>query len=152
MVVVLDNSTTAMTGLQPHPGTGDTMMGDIAPKIDIAGVLRAVGVQHVEKCDPMQLEEAEAAVVRAADATARGVAALIFESPCIHVCPAGPQYVVDAEACQCKECIIKLGCPAILSVDGKAWIDNSLCHGCDLCLQVCRFDAIHRLSPAEAAA
>ena len=68
------------------------------------------------------------------------------------VCPAGPQYVVDAEACQCKECIIKLGCPAILSVDGKAWIDNTLCHGCDLCLQVCRFDAIHRLSPAEAAA
>jgi indolepyruvate ferredoxin oxidoreductase alpha subunit len=149
VVVVLDNSTTAMTGLQPHPGTGDTMMGELSPKIDIATVLRGIGVGHVEKCDPMKLDEAEAAVVRAVEATAHGVAALIFESPCIHVCPPGEAYVVDAEACKCKECIIKLGCPAILSVEGKAWIDNSLCHGCDLCLQICRFDAIRRVSRLE---
>lgn len=142
VVVVLDNSTTAMTGLQPHPGTGDTMMGEISPKIDIATVLRGIGVKHVEKSDPLKLDEAMAAVNRAVDATADGVAALIFESPCIHVAPQGSQYVVDAEKCQCKECIIKLGCPAILSVDGKAWIDNSLCWGCDLCAEVCRFDAI----------
>jgi indolepyruvate ferredoxin oxidoreductase alpha subunit len=90
-----------------------------------------------------------AAVTRAVDATADGVAALIFESPCIHVAPPGLNYVVDAEACVCKECIIKLGCPAILSVDGKAWIDNSLCTGCDLCSQICMFDAIHTLA-AEA--
>ena len=149
VVVVLDNSTTAMTGLQPHPGTGDTMMGEVSQKIDIATVLRGIGVKHVEKCDPLQLEAAEAAVVRAVDATADGVAALIFESPCIHVCPPGPAYVVDAEACKCKECIIRLGCPAILSVDGKAWIDNSLCHGCDLCVQICRFGAIRRVSRSE---
>lgn len=142
VVVVLDNATTAMTGLQPHPGTGDTMMGSVSQKVDIATVLRGLGVPHVEKCDPLKLEESMAAVTRAADATANGVAALIFESPCIHVALAGENYVVDADKCECKECIIKLGCPAIMSVDGKAWIDNDLCFGCDLCLQICKFDAI----------
>ncbi len=150
VVVVLDNATTAMTGLQPHPGTGATMMGSVSQKVDIATVLRGIGVRHVEKCDPLKLEEAMAAVVRAVDATADGVAALIFESPCIHVAPPGPSYVVDAEACVCKECIIKLGCPAILSIDGKAWIDNSLCTGCDLCAQICMFDAIHAVPSPEA--
>ena len=149
VIVVLDNATTAMTGLQPHPGTGATMMGSVSQKVDIATVLRGCGVGHVEKCDPLQLDDAMAAVTRAVDATADGVAALIFESPCIHVAPPGLNYVVDAEACVCKECIIKLGCPAILSVDGKAWIDNSLCTGCDLCSQICMFDAIHTLA-AEA--
>lgn len=151
VVVVLDNATTAMTGLQPHPGTGDTMMGEISQKIDIATVLRGIGVRHVEKCDPMQLDRAEAAVVRAADAAADGVAALVLESPCIHLIEQGPGYVVDAEACVCKECIVKLGCPAILSVDGKAFIDNALCHSCDLCAQICRFDAIHRCTGEEVA-
>ena len=149
VVVVLDNATTAMTGLQPHPGTGATMMGAVSQKVDIATVLRGIGVMHVEKCDPLKLEESMAAVVRAVGATSNGVAALIFESPCIHVTPPGPGYIVDAEACECKECIIKLGCPAILSVDGKAVIDNTLCYGCDLCAQICMFDAIHPVSPAE---
>ena len=147
VVVVLDNATTAMTGLQPHPGTGATMMGSVSQKVDIATVLRGIGVRHVEKCDPLKLEESMAAVVRAADATADGVAALIFESPCIHVAPPAPSYIVDAEACVCKECIIKLGCPAILSVDGKAVIDETLCFGCDLCAQICMFDAISQFSP-----
>jgi indolepyruvate ferredoxin oxidoreductase alpha subunit len=149
VVVVLDNATTAMTGLQPHPGTGDTMMGSVSQKVDIATVLRGLGVGHVEKCDPLQLDDSMAAVVRAVDATANGVAALIFESPCIHVAPPAPGYVVDAEKCACKECIIKLGCPAILSVDGKAWIDNDLCFGCDLCAQICMFDAIQAVPREE---
>lgn len=147
VVVVLDNATTAMTGLQPHPGTGDTMMGEISTKIDIATVLRGLGVPHVEKCDPLKLDDSMAAVTRAADASAHGVAALIFESPCIYVAPPPPSYIVDPEACECKECIIKLGCPAILSVDGKAMIDESLCFGCDLCAQICMFDAISAYSP-----
>nr|WP_242463425.1 indolepyruvate ferredoxin oxidoreductase subunit alpha [Rhodocyclus tenuis] len=142
VVVVLDNSTTAMTGCQPHPGTGDTMMGEIADKIDIATVLQAVGVKHVETCDPLQLEAAQAAVLRAADAAASGVSALIFKAPCIHVAPPGVTYTVDAEKCKCKICFNQLGCPAIMSVDGKASIDPALCYGCDICLQMCPFDAI----------
>ena len=142
VLVVLDNSTTAMTGLQPHPGTGDTLMGDISPKIDIAGLLRAIGVKHVEACDPLQFEVAKAAVNRAVDAAATGVAAIIFESPCIHLIPSGPSYVIEDEVCKCKLCITRLGCPAILLDDGKVVIDNDLCYGCDVCLQLCPFDAI----------
>ena len=142
VLVVLDNSTTAMTCLQPHPGTGDTLMGDISPKIDIAGLLRAIGVKHVEACDPLQFEVAKAAVNRAVDAAATGVAAIIFEAPCIHLIPSGPNYVIEDEACKCKLCITRLGCPAILLDDGKVVIDNDLCHGCDVCLQLCPFDAI----------
>ncbi len=149
VVVVLDNATTAMTGLQPHPGTGDTMMGAVSQKVDIATVLRGIGVRHVEKCDPLQLDASMEAVNRAVAAATDGVAALIFESPCIHVAPPAPGYVVNAEKCECKECIIKLGCPAILSVDGKAWIDNDLCFGCDLCAQICKFDAIEAVSREE---
>ena len=150
VVVVLDNSTTAMTGLQPHPGTGATMMGSVAEKVDIATVLRAIGVKHVEQCDPRRLEEAEAAVTRAVDAAAEGVSAVIFEAPCIHLEPAGPMYRVDPDKCQCNLCVTRLGCPAILSVAGKAVIDESLCYGCDLCAQVCPFDAISPVTAGEA--
>ena len=150
VVVVLDNSTTAMTGLQPHPGTGATMMGSVAEKVDIATVLRAIGVKHVEQCDPRRLEEAEAAVTRAVDAAAAGVSAVIFEAPCIHLEPAGPMYRVDPDKCQCNLCVTRLGCPAILSVAGKAVIDESLCYGCDLCAQVCPFDAISPVTAGEA--
>ena len=149
VLVVLDNSTTAMTGLQPHPGTGDTLMGDISPKIDIAGLLRAIGVKHVEACDPMRFEEAKAAVDRAVAAAATGVAAIIYESPCIHLIPSGPSYVIEEEACKCKLCITRLGCPAILLDDGKVVIDDDLCYGCDVCLQLCPFDAI-KVVDAEA--
>ena len=151
VLVVLDNSTTAMTGLQPHPGTGDTLKGDISPKIDIAGLLRAIGVKHVEACDPMRFEEAKAAVDRAVAAAATGVAAIIYESPCIHLIPSGPSYVIEEEACKCKLCITRLGCPAILLDDGKVVIDDDLCYGCDVCLQLCPFDAI-KIVGAEAQA
>lgn len=150
VLVVLDNSTTAMTGLQPHPGTGETMMGAVARKIDIATVLRGLGVGHVESCNPLQHAEAKAAVLRAVEATAAGVAALIFEAPCIHVAPSGPRYVIDADACKCKLCITRLGCPAISQVDGQMRIDDDLCDGCDLCAQMCPFDAIARVDAQEA--
>jgi len=149
VLVVLDNSTTAMTGLQPHPGTGETMMGTIASKIDIATVLRGLGVQHIESCDPLQHEASKEAVLRAVEATANGVSALIFEAPCIHVAPSGPRYVINEEACRCNLCVTRLGCPAISRVDGQMRIDDDLCYGCDLCAQMCPFDAIERIAPME---
>lgn len=151
VLVVLDNSTTAMTGLQPHPGTGETMMGAIAGKIDIATVLRGLGVKHVESCDPLQHDAAKAAVLRAVEATVEGVSALIFEAPCIHVAPPGPGYVINEEACKCKLCITRLGCPAISLVNGRMRIDDALCYGCDLCAQLCPFDAIERVELVEEA-
>lgn len=141
VLVVLDNSTTAMTGHQTHPGLGRTAQGEVAEKIAIAPVLEALGVAHIETCDPMRLAEAEAAVKRAVEAG--GVSAIIFESPCIAVTAPGPMYAVDQELCtDCQVCIQRLGCPAIVRSGGVVSIDESLCYGCSICAQVCPTGAI----------
>jgi indolepyruvate ferredoxin oxidoreductase alpha subunit len=141
VLVVLDNSTTAMTGHQPHPGIGKTMMGATGEKIRIAPVLEAIGVRHVETCDPLRLDEATAAVERAV--AAGGVSAVIFESPCISVTKPVGAFEIDQALCtDCQVCIRKLGCPAITRSGGVVRIDAGLCFGCSLCAQVCRFDAI----------
>ena len=142
VLIVLDNSTTAMTGHQPHPGTGRTMMGEVSQKVDIAAVLRAIGLKTVLTADPLDLKAAEAAVREAADA--KGVSAVIFRSPCIAVSKPAPAFRVDAEKCiGCKKCIRELGCPAISIREGKAAIDGS-CYGCSICAQVCPVSAIAR--------
>ncbi|MHB1017755.1 MAG: indolepyruvate ferredoxin oxidoreductase subunit alpha [Coriobacteriia bacterium] len=141
VLVVLDNSTTAMTGHQTHPGLGRTAQGEVAAKIAIAPVLEALGVSHVETCDPMQLAGAEAVVKRAVEAG--GVSAIIFESPCIAVTAPGPMYEVDAETCtNCQVCIQRLGCPAIVLAGDVVRIDTTLCYGCSICAQVCPTGAI----------
>jgi indolepyruvate ferredoxin oxidoreductase, alpha subunit len=103
----------------------------------------------VETCNPLKLDEAMAAVTRAADASAHGVTALIFASPCIQLTPPGPALAVNRDVCQCKLCVTRLGCPAISSVEGKASIDPSLCNGCGLCAQICPFQAIAPVAVAE---
>ena len=141
VLIVLDNSTTAMTGHQPHPGTGKTMMGNVTEKISIRRILEAVGVKHVATCNPMQLEQAVEAVHEAA--AVQGVSAIIFEYPCIAICKPLPVYVVDEKKCtKCKHCISELGCPAIVEIGTQIKIDLALCYGCSICVQVCPFDAI----------
>lgn len=141
VLIVLDNSTTAMTGHQPHPGTGRTMMGDVVNKISIEKILEAVGVSKIVKADPLNLEEAQSAVKSVIDE--KGVRAVIFKSPCIAVTKPSGRYKVKTEACTaCRQCIRELGCPAVVLEDGKAYIEPSLCYGCGLCAQVCKFHAI----------
>lgn len=140
VLVVLDNSTTAMTGQQPHPGTGKTAMGREAGKLSIEGILTAMGVSFLQTVDPMDHATAVQAVKDAATHT--GVRALIFRSPCIAVSRPAPAYVVDAGCIGCKKCIRDLGCPAIIFADGKASIETSLCYGCGLCAQICPTGAI----------
>lgn len=148
VLVVLDNSTTAMTGHQPHPGTGKTMMGDVVEKISIEKILEAVGVSKIVKADPLNLKEAVAAVESVLDE--KGVRAVIFKSPCIAVTKPVRSYQVKKEACtSCRQCIRELGCPAIVLEDGKAYIEPSLCFGCSICSQVCKFDAIEEVQAHE---
>ena len=141
VLVVLDNSTTAMTGHQPHPGTGKTLMGGAAGRLSIPDILRAVGVRNVRIVDPLDLR---AAVDAARDAAAEGgVQAIIYKSPCIYVTEADGMARVSAEKCVgCLRCIKELGCPALVTEDGKAAIDGSLCTGCMICAQVCPAGAI----------
>lgn len=141
VLIVLDNSTTAMTGHQPHPGTGKTMMGNITDKISIEAVLKAVGVSSVQKANPLNLTEAVNAVNQAV--AVKGISAVIFESPCIAVTKPAKLLTVNTDKCTgCKRCMRELGCPAIVIEGNKSKIEPAMCYGCSLCKQVCPFDAI----------
>ncbi len=140
-LVVLDNSTTAMTGHQPHPGSGRTAMGQTVEKVSIEKILRAIGLTFVETVDPLDLTKAIDTVRRAQEAP--GVKAVIFISPCIALEKSKKRAAVDAEKCiGCRKCIRELGCPALVLDGKKAVINSSMCTGCMLCARVCSADAI----------
>ncbi|MBR6046117.1 MAG: indolepyruvate ferredoxin oxidoreductase subunit alpha [Ruminococcus sp.] len=150
ILIVLDNSTTAMTGHQPHPGTGVTMMGDVCAKVSIPRILEAVGCSYVRTVDPLDLAAAQNAVREAADM--KGVRAIIMKSPCIAVTKPQRLFEINSEKCiNCKKCIRELGCPAIVLTDGRPAIEPSLCYGCGICAQVCPVKAIDRPAGEEAA-
>lgn len=147
-LIVLDNSTTAMTGHQPHPGTGKTMMGDIVNAVSIKKILEAIGVVKIAEADPLDMEESTNAVKSVMDE--KGVKAVIFKSPCIAITKGTTPFEVDESVCiGCSQCICELGCPA-LSFDGVyAHIEPSMCTGCGLCSQVCPVSAINRKDGAS---
>lgn len=136
ILCVLDNSTTAMTGHQPHPGMGITMMGGRTKPIDIAKVLEGIGVEYIRTIDPLNYRESVDTIKEAA--SAKGVRAIIFKSPCIAIVKKHTAANIDSSACSgCQRCIKQLGCPALIPTDGKVRIDKSLCTGCMLCAQIC---------------
>ena len=150
-VMVLDNATTAMTGAQPHPGTGVTLMGDRNEPLEIEAVLAANGFTRILHANPF---DRDISVVAVREALAyEGPSAVIFEGPCAQIVPPGIPAEIDSDACTgCKRCITSIGCPAISfnpNADGprsrergQAEIDPALCVGCNLCVQVCPFKAI----------
>ena len=150
-VCVLDNATTAMTGSQPHPGTGVTLMGPHRKPISIEAVLQALGVECIVHADPLDLEGSIDAAKRAIDF--EGPSAILFESPCVQLVKPKAPVNVNVDTCTgCKKCITEIGCPG-LGFDqtrrgvkckdrGQAFVDASLCNGCGLCVQVCPFKAI----------
>ena len=136
VIVVLDNSTTAMTGRQPHPGTGATMMGGQAAPMSIPKVLEGLGVP-VWRASAFDLQAAKAAISQAAALRGR-VRAGVLDGPCVSLGKGAKPLTVDREACLgCRRCVRELGCPALFMQEGKAQIDASLCTGCTLCQQVC---------------
>lgn len=143
IVCILDNSTTAMTGHQPHPGTGHTMMGIDGAAMSIPRILDAIGVDYVT-VNPLDLHAAQTAVREAIAKT--GVRAIIFKSPCIYVEP--PKHLpanFDIDSCiDCRACIKQIGCPALIVEDEHVAVDASLCYGCELCCQICPTDALTR--------
>lgn len=140
-LIILDNSTTAMTGHQPHPGTGRTMMGEIVQKIDIEAVLRGIGLTTVKTVNPLDYTASVECVKQVADKP--GVKAIIFKSPCIAVTKPAEAMTIDPAKCTgCKKCIRELGCPALVTSDGRLHIESSLCTGCTLCAQLCPVNAI----------
>ena len=140
-LVVLDNSTTAMTGHQPHPGTGHTMMGEVVAKVNIEAVLQGIGVTAVETVNPLDLDKSIEVVRKMAGMP--GVKAIIFKYPCIAITKPEGRMAVDIDKCVgCRKCIREIGCPGLIIRDGQVAIDESLCTGCGLCSQICPFEAI----------
>ncbi len=148
ILCVLDNSTTAMTGHQPHPGMGVTMMGKRVEPVDIAKVLEGIGVKWIRTVDPQNLKQSQDAVNEAMEE--KGVRAIIFKSPCIALVKPDAPKQVDADTCvSCMRCINEIGCPALITDQPagnagkpKATIDTALCTGCGLCTQLCPTGAI----------
>ncbi len=143
IICILDNSTTAMTGHQPHPGTGRTMMGIDGAAMSIPRILEALDVDCVT-VDPLDLEATKTAVKDAVAKT--GVRAIIFKSPCIYVAPpVNPPVRINLDTCtDCRACINQIGCPALTIEDGHVAVDTALCFGCELCCQICPTGALHR--------
>ena len=142
-VIIVDNSITGMTGHQQNPTTGKTLKGDPTAKIDLEALCRAVGIQRVRVVDPNDLKATEAAIKEELAVAEPSV--IIVRRPCAllkHVKHAAP-LCVDREACKsCKACM-RIGCPAISMVEGKAVIDATLCTGCGVCAQLCKFGALN---------
>jgi len=141
ILCVLDNSTTAMTGHQPHPGTGRNMMGHVVEKVSIEKVLEGMGVNRVETVDPLDLERAVETIRSCAEG--KGVRAIVFRSPCVALTRPTGKCAVDSGKCVgCRKCVREIGCPALITDGGKIRIDPGLCTGCGLCGQICPAGAI----------
>ena len=141
-VIILDNSITGMTGHQQNPTTGYNLKGDPCAKIDLESLCHAVGIKRVRVVDPYDMEICQAVI--AEELAAKEPSVIISRRPCAllkYVKHPGP-ICSDTEKCKgCKACM-KIGCPAISMVDGKAKIDATLCVGCGVCEQLCKFDAL----------
>ena len=141
-VIILDNSITGMTGHQQNPTTGYNLKGDPATKIDLETLCHAIGIRRVRVVDPYNLKECDEAVREELAADEPSV--IISRRPCalLKTVKHGKPLFVDQD--QCKECgmCMKIGCPAISMIGGKAKIDNTLCTGCGVCRQLCKFDAL----------
>ncbi len=141
-VIILDNSITGMTGHQQNPTTGYNLKGDPCTKIDLESLCHAVGIKRVRVVDPYDMEICQTVIEEELEAKEPSV--IISRRPCAllkYVKHPGP-ICSDPEKCKgCKACM-KIGCPAISMVDGKAKIDATLCVGCGVCEQLCKFDAL----------
>lgn len=140
-IIILDNSITGMTGHQQNPTTGFNIKGDPAGKIDLEALCRAMGFNRVRVVDPYDLEACDQTVKEELAAAEPSV--IISRRPCalLKYVKHKPALRVDPEKCRsCKSCM-RIGCPAISMKDGTAKIDATLCVGCGVCSQLCRFNA-----------
>ncbi len=154
IVCVLDNNATAMTGFQPHPGTGLTATGDMTSTVPIEEVLQGIGFQSISIVDPFNIKESIDTVYNALISTESQ--ALVFRRECALITnrrrrqkqDPTPQFVVDTDKClgeKCKTCSVEFNCPACVwdNDSNKAQIEITLCNGCGVCVDICPHNAIH---------
>lgn len=143
-VIVLDNSITGMTGHQQNPTTGKNIKGEPATAVNLEALAHAIGINRVTVVDPYNLKETRDAIHKELEVDEPSL--IISRRPCalLKTVKHNPPLKVNAEKCKsCKMCM-KIGCPAISMKNGKASIDFTQCVGCDVCTQMCKFDAIEK--------
>ena len=141
-VIIVDNSITGMTGHQQNPTTGYNLKGDPCAKIDLETLCRAVGINRVRVIDPYNLEQCDAVIKEELAASEPSV--IISRRPCAllkYVKHKAPLAVDPGKCVGCKACM-KIGCPAVSIIDGKAKVDATQCVGCGVCEQLCKFGAL----------
>jgi indolepyruvate ferredoxin oxidoreductase alpha subunit len=151
--IIVDNSTTAMTGGQENPGTGKTLLGEPSATVDIPALCHALGIKRVRSMDPYDLDDVER--VLREELEADEVSVVIATAPCVlQFKVRKPIYQIDPELCTgCKRCL-QAGCGALnlytdSSGDRKVEISTADCAGCGVCSQLCKENAIARPVPAE---
>ena len=140
-VIILDNSITGMTGHQQNPTTGYNIKGDPAGKINLEALCKAMGIESVRVVDPYNIAECETAVKE--ELVKKAPSVIISRRPCalLKNVKHNPPIKVNTDKCKsCKSCM-KIGCPAISMKNGKAHVDPTLCVGCNVCTQLCHFEA-----------
>lgn len=145
-VLILDNSTTGMTGHQDHAATGKTLKGEVVPAINIYELCKAMGIEHVVEVDAFDITELEKIVKE--EVARDAVSVIITKSPCVLLKGNIFPYKCKPVEEKCKKCgaCLKPGCPALTKKpDGSIAIDDTMCNGCGLCEQMCKFDAIERV-------
>ncbi|MBA2869115.1 indolepyruvate ferredoxin oxidoreductase subunit alpha [Methanococcus maripaludis] len=139
-IAVLDNRTTAMTGHQPHPGTGKTALGKLTKLIDIEGILKSCGVEFVKTVSADDFSACKEISKEAIDYN--GPSAVVFRGNCVSIVKSDKKYAIDKNKCiSCKICVERLGCPAI-TMTGEIPEIMENCTGCGLCKAVCPADAV----------
>ncbi|MGC4017955.1 MAG: indolepyruvate ferredoxin oxidoreductase subunit alpha [Muricomes sp.] len=148
-VLILDNSTTGMTGHQDHAATGKTLQGLPAYAIDIENLCRAMGVKNVIEIDAFDLVTLEKTIKE--EVARDEISVIIAKSPCV-LLDKSPKPVYTVIKDKCKKCgaCLKPGCPAITkNPDKTVYIDDTMCTGCRLCADLCKFDAIELVKAGE---
>ncbi|MBD5452547.1 MAG: 4Fe-4S binding protein, partial [Lachnospiraceae bacterium] len=144
-VLILDNSTTGMTGHQDHAATGKMLNGKETKAISLYHLCKAIGVEHVYEVDAFDIDELETIVKR--EVARDEVSVIIVCAPCALLKSQATKAKCVAIPEKCKKCGMCLvpGCPAITkNADGTVKIDDTMCNGCGLCMKRCKFDAIER--------
>jgi len=149
LVIIMDNSITAMTGHQPHPGSGFLAMGDKQEPIKIEDVVRSFGIKNVKVVNSYNQKELQGAIREFSDKNelsviiSRGMCRLLMKRKMRRAGTNFAVFEIDSSKCRtCRTCLDKLACPAITLKDGKPWINPDLCWGCGVCTQVCPSGAI----------
>ena len=144
-VMILDNSTTGMTGHQDHAATGKTLMGETTKAVNLVQFCKAIGIEHVVEVNAFDTAELERIIK---EETARDdVSVIITKSPCVLLKGNIFPDVCVPDSDKCKKCgmCLRPGCPALTkNADGTIAIDATMCNGCGLCMQLCKFDAIKK--------